>query len=121
MRRNELRWASRCGAIGTRLVSTAAGLASSQACGGACAAADRMVGNVRLALVGDAGKERAMAGEPLRRTRHTACIHGCGALGGATAAADWMVGWVRLALFGDAGARVAWNAGGRWKIMCYGG
>jgi hypothetical protein len=46
-----LRQASRCGARGMRLLNPA----SLQARGGAGAAADRMIGCVRLALLGDAG------------------------------------------------------------------
>jgi hypothetical protein len=54
MENNWLQWASRCGARGTRFVSTGAGPASPQARGGAGAAAYRMVGGVRLALLGNA-------------------------------------------------------------------
>jgi hypothetical protein len=48
MANDRLQRASRCGARGTLLVSTAAGRASPQARGGASVAADRMVGVVRL-------------------------------------------------------------------------
>jgi hypothetical protein len=48
MTNDGLQRASRCGARGTRLESTAAGPASSQARGGASVAADRMIGVVRL-------------------------------------------------------------------------
>jgi hypothetical protein len=54
MTNDRLQRASRCGARVTLLVFTVAGRASPQARGGASAAADWMVGGVRLALLGNA-------------------------------------------------------------------
>jgi hypothetical protein len=137
-----LRQASRCGARGMQLLTTAPGPAIAQACGGANAVADRMVGWVRLALLRDAAGARAARCLERRWQMEEHGLLGasrCGArgrrllsvtagpaspqaCGGASAPADWMVGGVQLALLRDAGARAAaWSAGGRWRIMGYGG